>query len=41
MRIRLTRRAAVVGATTLALLDAAAVPAAAMTSGKDKAISPT
>ncbi|MEU8819913.1 alpha/beta hydrolase [Actinoplanes sp. NPDC048796] len=35
MRIRLSRRAAVVGATTLALLGAAAVPAAAMASGKN------
>ncbi|MEV4347684.1 alpha/beta hydrolase [Actinoplanes sp. NPDC049596] len=41
MRIRLTRRAAVVGATSLALLGAAAVPAAAMTAGKSKTPKPT
>jgi pimeloyl-ACP methyl ester carboxylesterase len=42
VHFRMSRRAAVVGATTLALLGAAAVPAAAMTSGKDtKAAKPT
>jgi pimeloyl-ACP methyl ester carboxylesterase len=35
MRFRFSRRAAVVGATTLALLGAAAVPAIAMATGKD------
>nr|WP_221379020.1 alpha/beta hydrolase [Actinoplanes polyasparticus] len=41
MRLRLTRRAAIVGATTLALLGAAAVPALATTSGKAKPAKPT
>ena len=42
MRFRTSRRAAVVGTTTLVVLGAAAVPATAMTSGKDtEAAKPT
>ncbi|WP_306215983.1 alpha/beta fold hydrolase [Actinoplanes sp. RD1] len=41
MRFRLSRRAAVIGATSLALIGAAAVPAAAMTSGKESKVKPT